>query len=436
MGVAPDERELDDMGGTDLATRRAQVLDAAHRCVDLLVRSADIGPDGVPTWTAGRRSLQHGDAGVVWALTHLGTALNRPDAVELAASGGRALVRSRPEADPPSGLLGGEAGVDLLGRGRRATLGWSEASDVADGLAGILLSLSLVRRAEDHATAVVEELWRRSHVEARGRSWRAPAGVARAGRPPRGLARGALGIGWALVEAAAVWHSVAPSALELAAEAFDWEASVAGATDGSAVEDAGSGTGPRTDPWCGGAAGDAAVRLRVLELVAAGLRVPWRVEETRCEAEAAVRRCWQEIDTATEELVRGGLPAEGGRWTLGDGLGAAVGALALAADVLERPELRDRALAGAGEYVARAPADPAFWRSGPIGPSGRGDASGDVGLVHGVAGTAVVLADLALPGAVPSAVLLGAGGMRGAHRRSTGSATPRQGPVVGRMRVV
>lgn len=51
MNAATDERELEGDVGSRLSEDRERLLDAAHRCADLLVRSAFIDRDG-PTWPA------------------------------------------------------------------------------------------------------------------------------------------------------------------------------------------------------------------------------------------------------------------------------------------------------------------------------------------------------------------------------------------------
>lgn len=427
MSAAANEVELEGMGGTDPTDDHARVLDAAHRCVDLLVRTAIIDDDGTPTWpawemgpesalgvVAGRRSLYDGDAGVVWALTHLGAALKRPDAAELAASGAHALVRTRPtDPDAPAGLLVGEAGVDLLRpRSDEPGAGWSDGSDLTDGLAGILLSLARSGRRERHAAAIVAELRHRSRVEPWGRSWPDPRLAGESARPLCGLAHGASGIAWALTEAAAVWPVLAPSALELAAEALEWEASWSEPVRGG-WPDLREGEVTWPDLWCHGAAGAGAVRLRILELAAAGLEVPWSIDTTRAEAEMAVQRCGRAMGDAATEAMTSGPDAVAGGWTLCHGAGGPAGVVALAADVFGVPEHRDEALSAAASFVAVAPADPGTW------PCGLRGADGDVSLATGVAGTAVLLTDLALPGTVPSVVLLGAGGS------APGGGTPR-----------
>lgn len=420
MSAATEELELGGMAADDPTGDRAQVLDAAHRCVDLLVRTVVLDDNGVPTWpawevgpdgpvgvVAGRRSLYDGDAGVVWALTHLGNALNRPDAAELAASGADTLLRARPsDPDAPAGLLVGEAGVNLLpGGGRVSVPGWSDGSDLTDGLAGILLSLALTRRHESHAAGIVAELWHRSRVEPWGRSWPDLRLGGDAARPLCGVAHGASGVAWALTEAAAVWPRLAPSALELAAEALAWEASWSDPARGG-WPDLREGDVTWPDLWCHGSAGAGAVRLRMLELAAGGLEVPWSLDTTRAEAEMAVQRCGHAMSEAARASVHEGSGAVVGGWTLCHGVGGPAGVVALAADVFEVPEHRDQALAAAAAHVGSVPVDPDEW------PCGLRGADGDVSLLTGVAGTAVLLVDLALPGSVPSVALLGAGGVR------------------------
>lgn len=427
MSAAANDRELEAAMSTDPGSpARERVLDAAHRCVDLLVRTAVIDSAG-PTWpawelgadglaqgvVAGRRSLYDGDAGVVWALTHLGTALHRPDAAELAASGARALLQARPtDPDAPAGLLVGEAGVDLLARaGDRVAAGWSEGSDLTDGLAGILLSLARAGRHESRAASIVAELRHRSREEGWGRSWPDPRLPGESARPLCGLAHGASGIAWALVEAAAVWPRLAKDALELAAEGLAWEASWSDPARGG-WPDLREGDVTWPDLWCHGAAGAGAVRLRLLELATAGLDLPWSLDTTRAQAEMAVQRCGAAMHEATEQAVSHGPESVAAGWTLCHGIGGPAGVVALAADVFGVPEHRERAVEAAAAQVRVAPIDPEEW------PSGLKGADGDVSLATGVAGTAMLLTDLARPGTVPSLVLLGLGGVRSTDEAS------------------
>lgn len=416
---------------------RATVLAAAHRCVDVLVRTAILDDAGAPTWpawelgpdgrpfavVAGQRSLYDGDAGVAWAMTHLGIVLDRPDAHELGASAAADLVRVRPSGpDAPAGLLVGEAGIDLLPRpGATVTKGWSDGSDLTDGLAGILLALARSRRHGSHAAAIVAELRHRSRAEAWGRSWPDARLGGDAARPLCGLAHGASGVAWALTEAAAVWPELAGPALELARDALAWEASWSDPARGG-WPDLREGDVTWPDLWCHGAAGAGAVRLRLLELAEAGLDVPWSLDTTRAEAEMAVQRCGRAMSDAAELVATHGADALVSGWTLCHGAGGPAAVVALAADVLGEPEHRDLALSAAAAWVAAAGNDAEGWGCGLRG------ADGDLSLVNGVAGTAVMLADLAVPGSLPSLVLLGMGGTRGT--RPTGSGPGGLGPGV------
>lgn len=416
--------------GRDERTRT--VLEAAHRCVDLLVRTAIIDRDG-PTWPTwehdglgrvrdirgGRRGFGDGDAGVIWALRHLGTALGRPDASELADDGAAVLLRQRPgDAARGSGLLDGEAGVDLLTRvGGRVELGWSGSSRLADGLAGLLLGLARARRHEDHAALILLELERQSQDEPWGRSWPTTSWPTTTGptttgpdggrRALCGLAAGASGVVWALVEAAAVWPRLAERALSLAEAALQWESSWFDPERGR-WPDLRQHPAGWPDHWCHGAAGAGAVRLRILELASAGLEVPWSVESTLAAAESAVQRCGRALADATRQTVEGGADAVAAGWTMCHGTGGPAAVVSLASDVLGVTEHRDHALAAAAAFVSTAPANPESW------PSGQTGADGDLSLLHGVAGTAMVLTDLAHPGSVPSVALLGLGGVRSA----------------------
>ena len=439
--AARDREDAGMAGGTDVRTDRdddrERVLDAAHRCVDVLVRTAIIDGAGTPTWpaweldpdghpfavVAGQRSLYDGDAGVAWALTHLGIVLDRPDALDLGESATRALLRARPTgSDAPAGLLVGEAGVDLLVRvGGPVTTGWSDGSDLTDGLAGILLGLARSRRHGTHAAGIVAELRHRSRVEAWGRSWPDARLAGESARPLCGLAHGASGVAWALAEAAAVWPGLAPQALDLAHEALAWEASWSDPARGG-WPDLREGDVTWPDLWCHGAAGAGAVRLRLLELAEAGLDVPWSLDTTRAEAEMAVQRCGRAMTEAAGLATTHGAGALAAGWTLCHGAGGPTAVVALAADVFGEVEHRDLAVAAAAAWVAAAGDAPEAW------PCGLRGADGDVSLVNGVAGTAVLLADLALPGAMPSLPLLGMGGARSA--RAPRSAAGGLGPGV------
>ena len=106
-------------------------------------------------------------------------------------------------------------------------------------------------------------------------------------------------------------------------------------------------------------------------------------------------------------------------WTLCHGAGGPAAVVALAADVLGEAEHRTLALAAAAAYVGAAGTRPEEW------PCGLRGADGDVSLVNGVAGTAVLLADLVRAG---HSAIAGAARMGGV--RPAGSAAGGLGPRV------
>lgn len=120
----------------------------------------------------------------------------------------------------------------------------------------------------------------------------------------------------------------------------------------------------------------------------------------------AVQLCGREMGDAAEIAEGHGVQAVAAGWSLCHGAGGPVGVVALAADVCGVPEHREQAVAATSSFVRAAPVDPEEW------PCGLQAADGDVSLVTGVAGTAMVLADLALSRSVPSLVLLGLCGVR------------------------
>lgn len=423
--VGPD---AGDGGATGSATR---VAEAAHRAVDVLVQGAVVDADAAPTWPSwtlgsdgrpeavvgGRRSVYSGDAGVVWALTEAGAALDRADATDLAAAGRSAIARRAPDPGEGDGLLVGGAGVALLAGGGGEELSpsaWSEGTDLTDGLAGILLGRALGHDPGEapgagpearHAARVVAELRRRSHPAPWGRCWPDPRLDGADARPLCGLAHGASGIVWALAEAAAAWPGLGDEALDLAAEGLRWEAAWIDPVQGG-WPDLREGEVSWPDLWCHGSVGAGAVRLRLIELAERGLEVPWSLDVTRAEAEMAVQRCGAELSRSAAVVAEAGPDALVAGISLCHGAGGQLALLALAADVLGVPEHREAATEAAGVLLAALPEDPGEWPCGMLG------ADGDLSLLNGVAGTAVVLADLARPGRAASPALLGAGGRR------------------------
>lgn len=386
---------------------------AVAACVDLLQATVIEDGDQVtwPTWhpaadgtpercTGGRSSFYDGDAGIAWALRRLGAALHRADVVELAARAGRAVTRRAPLPDP--GLLSGTAGVELVrpSGSRRSSAGAAgdageqlagrlPSSDLTSGLAGVLLALTRAPHADPAVAArLVDALWRRSERQLWGRGWPDPTQHGSGARPLCGMAHGAGGIAWALAETAWRWPQLAESALPLAHDALRFEASWSDPMHGGWPDL----RGPEpvwAARWCHGAAGAAVIRLRLLELAAQGLRAPWSEESIRVEAEVAIQACGAEVWCEREAWVAYGADALGQGWTLCHGVGGPVGTLDLAARVLQEPAHRVLALDTAAAFLDLAGDDPGQW------PCGLAAADGDLALFNGVAGTAVLLADLA-----------------------------------------
>ena len=383
---------------------------AVSACVDLLLRNAIETREQVtwPTWvldgsgrpercTAGRSPFYDGDAGIAWALRRLGPALDRPEAAGLGAHAADGLRRRPPLVSP--GLLDGRAGVELSSAAPATTPSWLHGEpaefvavfgccDLTSGLAGALLALTRLPASRQRlAAAVVAELWRRSEVQLWGRGWPDPTQHGDVARPLCGLAHGASGIAWALAEAAWRWPQLADSALSLAAEALRFEA---------AWSDPLHGGGPALRAarpvWsarrCHGAAGAGAIRLRLLELSARGLVAPWSDETVRAELEVAVQACGAEVWSEREVWHHYGFDGLGQGWTLCHGLGAPVAVLDLAATALHEPAHRALALDTAADFLDLAGDDPGSW------PCGLQGADADFALCNGVAGTAVLLADL------------------------------------------
>lgn len=403
-----------------------RLLSAVTACVALLQETAievrtEAGDEVTwPTWetrnsgvpkrcTGGRPSFYDGDAGIGWTLRRLGSSLDRADVVALADRATGALGRR--SALPEMGLLSGRIGADLGGaRGRE--LPWARdvsghlpaalpCSDLTSGLAGALLALTRVPGASPEAAAMlVDALWQRSERQFWGRGWPDPTQHGDEARPLCGMAHGASGIAWSLAECAWCWPQLADSALSLAEEALRFEAAWSDPLHGGWPDLRGS-EPVWTARWCHGAAGAGAIRLRLLELSAKGLDVPWQDEAIRAELEVAVQACGVEVWQEREVWRTYGVAAIGQGWTLCHGLGAPAAVLDLAAIALDEPAHRTLALDAAAEFLDTAGDDPGEW------PCGVPAADGDLGLFNGVAGTAVLLADLAGVTGPGPAVLLG-----------------------------
>ncbi len=388
--------------------------DAVTACVTLLQETAievetEAGGEVTwPTWvltnsgvpercTGGRSSLYDGDAGIAWALQKLGPALGRDDLTTLAERAIMALAR-RP-ALPEAGLFAGRLGVELAGLPTAESPWLREVSadlpaaipcsDLTSGLAGALLALTRLPDAtSEDASRIVEALWQRSERQLWGRGWPDPTQSGDEARPLCGMAHGASGIAWSLAESAWRWPELADSALSLAYEALRFEASWSDPLHGGWPDLRGA-EPAWTARWCHGAAGAGAIRLRLLELSAQGLDVPWQDEAIRAELEVAVQACGAEVWREREAWQAYGAAALGQGWTLCHGLGAPAAVLDLAATALDEPAHRALALDAATEFLDLAGENPSDW------PCGLLDADGDLGLFNGVAGGAVLLADLA-----------------------------------------
>ncbi|PVG83312.1 hypothetical protein DDE18_08430 [Nocardioides gansuensis] len=424
---------------------RAVLLEAAHRCVDLLLDSTVVAGDQLtwPTWevaedgTAARcrggRSLAYdGDAGIAWALGHLGSATERDEAAAVAALGARSALGRRL---PAGGWLSGRPGVlalvadlpeslqHMVGPAVVDDVRSVAATDLTGGVAGALLART--RTGGGPAPlGLVRELRQRSREELWGRSWPDPEADGDEARPLCGLAHGASGIVWALAEAAARWPELSAEALALADEGLAWESTWLDPARGGWPDlRAGETTWPAR--WCHGSAGAGAVRARLLQLAAQGLTTPWPQELVRSDLEVAVQSCGAEVAGFVADVREHDAAALGAGLTICHGLGGPVGLLDLAADVLDEPRHRDLAVEAATVFLDAAGTDPGAW------PSGVRGADGDLGLLNGVAGTALLLARLALPGAgVATPVLPGVSA--GRHRPGARRRRPPYGPLPGR----
>lgn len=376
--------------------------DALKQCLDALTGTVITSGDraGWLTWhldaegepqrmVGGSSSLYDGDAGVAWALGTLAAPTGRQDLADLAAGAARNL---RPTGS--GGLLGGQAGLALGTMRAKVTPvtlpdpATVAGADLTNGTAGLLLAQVRTGACGPATVAAVELLRHSARQTPVGVCW--PESDEPEGRALCGMAHGNSGIALALAEAAAAHPPCADQATALAVEALRWE---------SAWFDPIAGGWPdlRTDPpthpalWCHGAAGMAAVRLRLLQLPAA-LGLP--TDLLRAEAEAAVVACGADL----ARVLGGGGPLHGGL-TLCHGLGGPLDALLLAHETWGVEEHLDAARHFAAVAIAVLGDDPLAWPAGVR-------ADGSVALFVGVAGAAVMLARLVHPESVPSPALL------------------------------
>lgn len=348
---------------------------ALARCVDALQTCAvpQGNQCGWGTWeldqrgeplalSAGRSALYDGNAGIAWALRTLG----------------RDVGRAAGATEGAPGLLGGSTGVDLAAARTCSAPVGGRGFDLGGGLAGDLLAL--VRTGSREVAAVVDALVDGARRDGEGACWPEEEALC-------GLAHGVSGVVLALAEAAAAVPEVAGRALPLVAAGLRWEAAWFDPVTGGWPDLRGD--GPPTYPvmWCHGAAGIAAVRLRLLQL---GLALDYPAEAIAAEAHAGVLACGRELTRLAALARSGGLAAVPGGLTLCHGAGGPLDVLVLAAEVFGEPAHLEAARRIASDLLATAPEDPLDWPGGVR-------ADGCLGLFVGTAGTALLLARLLDP---------------------------------------
>lgn len=377
---------------------------ALDRCLDAITETAVRAGDraGWLSWeldassdarcmVGGRPGLYDGDAGIAWALAALARATDREDLARLATRAARSIRNVVKSGDP--GLLSGQAGISLAQFAAGQTPGQLpepsafSGADLTSGLAGLLLAQVRMGRCGSPAVHAVDRLHDLATITPVGVCW--PESNTPEGRPLCGMAHGNSGIALALAEAAAAHPPCATKAAALAVEALRWESAWFSPFEGGWPD-------LRTDPpahpalWCHGAAGIAAVRLRLLQLPA-GLGLP--ADLLRAEAEAAVAACGTDLE---RELGSGGVPCG---LTLCHGLGGPLEALVLAGETWQVQAHLDAARLVAAAAVDMLDDDPLTWPAGVRAP-------GSTGLFVGVAGAALVLARLLHPEMLASPALL------------------------------
>ncbi len=359
-----------------------------------------IGRPGEPARTAAEAvSFYDGDAGIGWALAVLGRALDRPELTALARKANR-RVQTDVAALAGEGLLAGRAGARLTAYacGEVAPADWGRpvTADVAAGAAGVLLAQ--VRTQARLDPLLVRCLARAAQAQEVGWAWCTPDPLARdpRGRPLCGLAHGASGVVLALVEAAAVAPGFGPVPA-LAVGGLDWESDLFDSARG--WPDLRREPSEFTWSWCHGGAGATAVRLRLLQLARRGADLGMPLGVVQAQAEAGLELCRAHL-RATIAAAAEGMPPRAGL-SLCHGLGGALDALVLGAEVLGSAELLGEAEAALLAAAALMGPDVLAWPCGDRQP-------GSVGLFLGLAGVAVVAARIAWPQAgIPSPSLLG-----------------------------
>ena len=307
-----------------------------------------------------RAGFYTGHVGVAYAAARIGRSLDRAD---LGAQAIAVLERLGGAADADSV-------VDLVSGGTGAIAPLLALAVQLDRPALCDLAMRLGRRTV--ATAIRSD---------DGWSWPVSAGAIEAARPLTGLAHGAAGIGWSLLE---LGHATgAGEMIEAAHQAFRYENRWFRTAEDNWPDfrEEDGDDAPSCVAWCHGAPGIGLTRLRAVEL---------GFEAYRADAEAAMR-------TTRSSL------AERDTWIDGDfslchGHGGLGEILRYAARVLGQPELAELVSEAAAASAARFADEPASW---PCGVRRGSNPS----LMIGLAGIGYFFLGLADP-ALPSVLLV------------------------------
>jgi lantibiotic modifying enzyme len=289
---------------------------------------------------------------------------------------GRSLERSDLEAQAVAVLerLGGAVDADVV------------VDNVSGGTGAIAPLLAMAVQLDRPALCdIAMRLGRRAVATAirsdEGWSWPVSAGAIEAARPLTGLAHGAAGIGWSLLELGNA--TGAGEMIEAAHQAFRYENRWFRTAEGNWPDfrEEDRDDAPSCVAWCHGAPGIGLTRLRAVEL---------GFDAYRADAEAAMR------------TTRSAL-ADRDTWIDGDfslchGQGGLGAILRYASRVLGQPELADLVSEAAAAGAARFADEPASW---PCGVRRGSNPS----LMIGLAGIGYFFLGLADP-ALPSVLLV------------------------------
>jgi lantibiotic modifying enzyme len=309
--------------------------------------------DAIPPPT--RVGFYTGQVGIAYAAAAIGRSLDRPD---LEASAAAVLDRLAGAAD-------GELVVDLISGGTGAIAPLLTLSDRLGRPALRDLAVRLGRRTV--AVAIrADEGW----------SWPAEAGGVEATRPLTGLAHGAAGIGWSLLELGNATGD--GEMIEAAHQAFRYENRWFRPSEDNWPDfrDEDGEEAPVCEAWCHGAPGIGLTRLRAVEL---------GCEVYRTDADAAVRTTRAAL-ADRDAWVDGDFSLCHGRAGLGE-------VISYAARVLGGSETEPLVWEAAAAGSARFGERPAGW---PCGVRRGSNPSLMIGL-SGVGYFYLGLADPALP---------------------------------------